>query len=47
MGYLVNPPVGTLFVNMTGIGDISTDGVSFFARRYGASSLEINEDGFS
>jgi hypothetical protein len=42
----VKPPVDTLYVNMTGIGDISTDGATYFARRYGASSLKINEYGF-
>jgi len=36
----------TLFVNMTGVVDISTDGATFFARRYGTSSLVINEYGF-
>lgn len=42
----VNPPADTLYVNMTGIGDISTDGATFFARRYGKSTLQINEYGF-
>lgn len=40
------PPPDTLYVALTGIVDISTDGATFLARRYGVSPLVINEHGF-
>ena len=42
----VKPPADTLYVTMTSIGDISTDGATFFAQKFGSSPLTINEYGF-